>query len=140
VGHLWGKLCDFWYLPHNRFRPVSSCDSWEPGLIPGIRVAVVMARDICSRPINGGGRARQGNTQAAATWALMSARRIHADGATPDGGIKYQSFGNSKAVAVPAIRIRDESLDMTLAYLKGKDAESEEVQEHANSSSLALYA
>jgi hypothetical protein len=25
-------------------------------------------------------------------------------------------------------------------YLKGKDAESEEVQEHANSSNLALYA
>jgi hypothetical protein len=33
-----------------------------------------------------------------------------------------------------------ESLDVTLAYLKGKDAESEEAQEHANSSSLALYA
>ena len=31
-----------------------------------------------------------------------------------------------------------ESLDVTLAYLKGKDAESEEAQEHANSSSLAL--
>jgi hypothetical protein len=29
---------------------------------------------------------------------------------------------------------------VTLAYLKGKDAESEEAQEHANSSSLALYA
>jgi hypothetical protein len=28
----------------------------------------------------------------------------------------------------------------TLAHLKGKDAESEEAQEHANSSSLALYA
>jgi len=35
---------------------------------------------------------------------------------------------------------RHESLDVTLAYLKGKDAESEEAQEHANSSSLALYA
>ena len=33
-----------------------------------------------------------------------------------------------------------ESLDLTLAYLKGKDAESEEAQEHANSSRLALYA
>jgi hypothetical protein len=32
------------------------------------------------------------------------------------------------------------SLDVTLAYLKGKDEESEEAQEHANSSSLALYA
>jgi len=34
----------------------------------------------------------------------------------------------------------NESLDVTLAYLKGKDAESEEAQEHAKSSSLALYA
>jgi len=33
-----------------------------------------------------------------------------------------------------------ESLDVTLAHLKGKDADSEEAQEHANSSSLALYA
>jgi hypothetical protein len=31
-------------------------------------------------------------------------------------------------------------LDGTLAYLKGRDAESEEAQEQANSSSLALYA
>jgi hypothetical protein len=29
---------------------------------------------------------------------------------------------------------------VTLAYRKGKDAESEEAQEHAGSSSLALYA
>ena len=45
-------------------------------------------------------------------------------------------------VRVNTIRIRlgHESLDVTLAYLKGKDAESEEAQEHANSSSLALYA
>jgi hypothetical protein len=43
---------------------------------------------------------------------------------------------------LPTIRIRlgHEWLDVTLAYLKGKDAESEEAQEHANSSSLALYA
>jgi len=33
-----------------------------------------------------------------------------------------------------------ESLDLTLAYLKGKDAGSEEAQEHANSSCLELYA
>jgi hypothetical protein len=33
-----------------------------------------------------------------------------------------------------------ESLDVTLGYLKGKNAESEEAEEHANSSSLALYA
>jgi hypothetical protein len=38
------------------------------------------------------------------------------------------------------IRLEHESLDVMLAYLKGKDAESEEAQEHANSSSLALYA
>jgi hypothetical protein len=38
------------------------------------------------------------------------------------------------------IRLGHESLDVTLAYLKGKDAESEEAQEQANSSSLALYA
>jgi len=29
---------------------------------------------------------------------------------------------------------------VTLRYLKSKDAESEEAQEHANSGSLALYA
>jgi hypothetical protein len=34
----------------------------------------------------------------------------------------------------------DESLDVTPAYLKRKHAESEEAQEHANSSTLALYA
>jgi hypothetical protein len=34
------------------------------------------------------------------------------------------------------IRVGHESVDVTLAYLKG----SEEAQEHANSSSLALYA
>jgi len=33
-----------------------------------------------------------------------------------------------------------ESLGATLAYLKDKDAESEEAQEHANSSNVALYA
>ena len=38
------------------------------------------------------------------------------------------------------IRVGHESLDVTLAYLKGKDAESEEAQEHANSGSLALHA
>ena len=45
-------------------------------------------------------------------------------------------------VSMNTIRIRlgHESLDVTLAYLKGKDAESEEAQEHANSSSLAMYA
>jgi hypothetical protein len=33
-----------------------------------------------------------------------------------------------------------QSPDFTLANLEGKDAESEEAQEHANTSSLALYA
>jgi hypothetical protein len=49
---------------------------------------------------------------------------------------------HEEGVSVNTIRIRlgHESLDVTLAYLKGKDAESEEAQEHANSSSLALYA
>jgi hypothetical protein len=44
-------------------------------------------------------------------------------------------------VSIKTIRIRlgHESLDVTLAY-QGKDAESEKAQEHANSSSLALYA
>jgi hypothetical protein len=38
------------------------------------------------------------------------------------------------------IRLGHESLDVTLAHLKGKNAESEAAQEHASSSSLALYA
>jgi hypothetical protein len=41
--------------------------------------------------------------------------------------------------AVIPLRILPFGLDVTLAYLKGKDAESEEAQEHANSSSLALH-
>jgi integrase len=47
---------------------------------------------------------------------------------------------HEEGVSVNTIRIRfgHESLDVTLAYLKGKDAESEEAQEHADSSSLAL--
>jgi hypothetical protein len=36
------------------------------------------------------------------------------------------------------IRLGHESLNAALAHLKGKDAESEEAQEHANSSSLAV--
>jgi hypothetical protein len=56
-----------------------------------------------------------------------------------------QTYGDTlheEGVSVNTIRIRlgHESLDVTLAYLKGKDAESEEAQEHANSSSLAPYA
>jgi integrase len=54
----------------------------------------------------------------------------------------YADTLHEEGVPVNTIRIRlgHESLDVTLAYLKGKDAESEEAQEHANSSSLALYA
>jgi hypothetical protein len=55
------------------------------------------------------------------------------------------SLANRKPAQVASmstilIRLGHESLDVTLAYLKGKDAESEEAQEHANSSSLAVYA
>ena len=54
----------------------------------------------------------------------------------------YADTLHEEGVSVNTIRIRlgHESLDVTLAYLKGKEAESEEAQEHANSSSLALYA
>lgn len=37
------------------------------------------------------------------------------------------------------IRLSHEWLGVKLAYLTGKDAESEKGKEHANSSSLALY-
>jgi hypothetical protein len=47
---------------------------------------------------------------------------------------------NCSAMAELLIRPDHESLEVTLAYLKGKDAESKEAQEHANNSSLALYA
>jgi hypothetical protein len=48
----------------------------------------------------------------------------------------------SGCVEANAIRIGlgRESLDLTLAYLKGKDTKSEEAQEHTNTSGLALYA
>ena len=54
----------------------------------------------------------------------------------------YAGTPHEEGVSVNTIRIRlgHESLDVMLAYLNGKDAESEEAQEHANSSSLALYA
>ena len=54
----------------------------------------------------------------------------------------YADTLHEEGVSVNTIRIRlgHESLDVTLAYLKGKDAESEEAQEYGNSSSLALYA
>lgn len=54
----------------------------------------------------------------------------------------YADTLHEEGVSVNTIRIRlgHESLDVTLAHLKGEDAESEEAQERANSSSLALYA
>ncbi|PYL83001.1 MAG: hypothetical protein DMF21_00710, partial [Verrucomicrobia bacterium] len=54
----------------------------------------------------------------------------------------YADTSHEEGVSVNTIRIRlgHESLDVTLAYLKGKDAESEQAQEHANTSSLAKYA
>jgi integrase len=54
----------------------------------------------------------------------------------------YADTLHEEGVSVNPIRIRlgHESLNVTLACLKGKDDESEEAQEHINSSSLALYA
>jgi hypothetical protein len=52
----------------------------------------------------------------------------------------FEALDANVSVNTFRIRLGHESLDVTLAYLKGKDAESEEAQEHANSSSLALYA
>jgi integrase len=51
-----------------------------------------------------------------------------------------KTYADGVSVNTIRIRLGHESLDVTHAYLKGKDAESEEAQEHANSSSLALYA
>jgi len=52
------------------------------------------------------------------------------------------SSGHSREVQrPPGNRLGYESLHMSIAYLKGKDAEAAEAQEHANSrSGLALYA
>jgi len=63
----------------------------------------------------------------------------------PENGlvaINFSIVGNPAVgggVSIKTIRIRlgHESLDVTVAYLNGKDAESEE---HANSRSLDLYA
>jgi integrase len=71
------------------------------------------------------------------------AKRAGVDGAELHRFRKtYADTLHEEGVSVNTIRIRlgHESLDVTLAYLKGKDAESEEAQESANSSSLARYA
>jgi integrase len=54
----------------------------------------------------------------------------------------YAETLHEEGVSVNTIRIRlgHKSLDVTWAYRKGEDAEPEEAQEHANSSSLALCA
>ena len=52
--------------------------------------------------------------------------------------VGHPEVGRDVSIKTIRIRLGHESLDVTLAYLKGKDAESEEAQEHANSSSLAL--
>jgi hypothetical protein len=54
------------------------------------------------------------------------------------GNVDYRKLSGVALLRTIRIRRGHESLDVTLA--KGKDAESEEAQEHANSSSLALYA
>ena len=66
------------------------------------------------------------------TCSLSGGRRLARKGAFSDPS-------EPRSSAHPN-RLGHESLHVTLAYLKGKDAESEEAQEHANSSSLALYA
>jgi hypothetical protein len=55
-----------------------------------------------------------------------------AKGSSARGGIGRQAVASIASGSA-------KSLKVTLAYLKGKDAESKETQEHANSSSLALY-
>jgi hypothetical protein len=54
--------------------------------------------------------------------------------------VGHPEGGRGTSIKTIRIRLGHESLDVTLVYLKGKDAESEEAQDHANSSSLALYA
>jgi hypothetical protein len=63
-------------------------------------------------------------------------------GSSPVRRNETKSHAEERALAgvLPHFRLGHESLDVTLAYLNGKDAESEEAREHANSSSLALYA
>jgi Tol biopolymer transport system component len=60
----------------------------------------------------------------------------------PEGGAKWQISTNGGSAA----KWGGDGKELffpnpaALAYIKGKDAESEEAQEHANSSGLALYA
>jgi len=54
--------------------------------------------------------------------------------------VGHPEVGRGVSLKTIRIRLGHQSLDVTLAYVKGKDAESEEAQEHANSSSSVLYA
>jgi integrase len=77
-----------------------------------------------------------GNSKAVAKNAGVEGAELHRFRKT------YADTLHEEGVSVNTIRIRlgHESLDISLAYPKGKDAESEEVQEDVNSSSLDLYA
>ncbi len=74
-----------------------------------------------------------------ATWTRLLSGSGDADCAA-ERMVGQPETGPSWRMSTIQIRLGHESVDVTLAYLKGKDAESEEAQEHANSSSLALYA
>jgi len=95
----------------------------------------IMQRAVATRP-----EGILGTRPPARVW-----RFTLASASTPLGSNRFCSgrvVGDPEGESVNTIRIRlgYESLDVTLAYLKGKNAESEEAQEHANSSRLALYA
>ena len=69
-----------------------------------------------------------------------TAQQLHSDATILGELSAIRKLTQAASMNTIRIRLGHESLDVTLAYLKGKDAESEEAQEHANSSSLALYA
>ena len=70
----------------------------------------------------------------------MPGRSGQGSSPVPRNETKSHAAARALAGVLLHFQLAQESLDVTLAYLKGKDAESEEAQEHANSSSLALYA
>jgi len=77
------------------------------------------------------------------SWRLpFNGIRARSDATPRQGATKGSSarsgIGRQPVASVGSTQVT--SMDVTLAYLKGKDAESEEAQEHANSSSLALFA
>ncbi len=73
------------------------------------------------------------------SWEVGPASLLdHVDNAWSMNGVVL-GLSASRKLNTIRIRLAYESLDVTLAYLKGRDAKSEEAEEHANSSSLALY-